>query len=129
MRIRAPGVSQLIRVFDGPERSPRVTTSNAKPTAKCSRCGASAADGATFTVHTAPRSGRTILCQKCAAEAPDSLRCSFCGKAQSEVAKLVAGPQSFICDGCVATCVDILADTNTRWAWLRRIKTLWRLIS
>ena len=31
----------------------------------------------------------------------DLLRCSFCGQAQQEVAKLIAGPGVYICDGCV----------------------------
>ena len=31
----------------------------------------------------------------------DLLRCSFCGRAQQEVAKLIAGPGVFICSGCV----------------------------
>ena len=31
----------------------------------------------------------------------DLLRCSFCGRAQQEAAKLVAGPGVYICDGCV----------------------------
>ena len=30
------------------------------------------------------------------------LRCSFCGKGEAEVSKLVAGPRVYICDGCVA---------------------------
>ena len=38
------------------------------------------------------------------------LRCSFCGKAQSEVRKLIAGPTVFICDECVDVCRDIIAD-------------------
>lgn len=36
------------------------------------------------------------------------LRCSFCGHSAEEVAKLVAGPGVYICDGCVALCVDVL---------------------
>ena len=32
----------------------------------------------------------------------DLLRCSFCGQAQRQVAKLIAGPGVYICDGCVA---------------------------
>ena len=32
----------------------------------------------------------------------DLLHCSFCGKAQQQVAKLIAGPGVYICDGCVA---------------------------
>ena len=35
------------------------------------------------------------------------LHCSFCGKTQHEVAKLVAGPTCFICDECTALCYDI----------------------
>src|ERR1700758_2208066 len=35
------------------------------------------------------------------------LYCSFCGKNQHEVQKLVAGPAVYICDGCVDLCVDV----------------------
>jgi ClpX C4-type zinc finger len=38
------------------------------------------------------------------------LCCSFCLKRQEDVTKLIAGPTVFICDECVAICVDILAD-------------------
>jgi ClpX C4-type zinc finger protein len=38
------------------------------------------------------------------------LRCSFCGNLHTEVAKLIAGPGIYICDGCVGLCVNILAD-------------------
>jgi ClpX C4-type zinc finger len=38
------------------------------------------------------------------------LRCSFCGKGPNQVRKLIAGPVAYICDGCVAICVDIIAD-------------------
>lgn len=38
----------------------------------------------------------------------DCPRCSFCGRTQEEVAKLIAGPEPvFICSDCVALCVDI----------------------
>jgi hypothetical protein len=40
------------------------------------------------------------------------LYCSFCGKSQHEVEKLVAGPSVFICDECTALCVDILFDED-----------------
>lgn len=36
------------------------------------------------------------------------LDCSFCGKWQDEVKKLIAGPTTFICDECVILCFDIL---------------------
>jgi hypothetical protein len=42
------------------------------------------------------------------AASPDTLYCSFCGKSQHEVRKLIAGPQSFICDECVDICTDIV---------------------
>jgi hypothetical protein len=37
--------------------------------------------------------------------------CSFCGRPNTEVTRLVAGPGVFICDGCVALCSEIIADT------------------
>lgn len=37
-----------------------------------------------------------------------TLRCSFCGKDEHEAQKLVAGPNVFICDACVAICVDVM---------------------
>lgn len=40
-------------------------------------------------------------------------RCSFCLKPQTEVQKMVAGPGVFICDGCVALCVPIMAQATT----------------
>ena len=39
-----------------------------------------------------------------------SLRCSFCGKTQNEVRKLVAGPSVYICDECLGICIEILHD-------------------
>ena len=38
------------------------------------------------------------------------LYCSFCGKSQHEVKKLIAGPSVFICDECIAVCNSILED-------------------
>lgn len=38
------------------------------------------------------------------------LYCSFCGKSQHEVKKLIAGPSVFICDECIALCNDIISD-------------------
>jgi hypothetical protein len=37
-----------------------------------------------------------------------ALHCSFCGKSQHEVRRLVAGPTVFICDGCIKLCTDQL---------------------
>ena len=39
-----------------------------------------------------------------------SLVCTFCGKNQAEVKKLIAGPSIFICDECVNLCNDIIAE-------------------
>jgi ATP-dependent Clp protease ATP-binding subunit ClpX len=63
-------------------------------------------------------------------------RCSFCGRSEDQVKRLIAGQGAFICDECVVLCNDVLtADeaspasgektqvTRTR-SWLRR-KALW----
>jgi ATP-dependent Clp protease ATP-binding subunit ClpX len=39
-----------------------------------------------------------------------NLSCSFCGKSQKEVKKLIAGPSVYICDECISLCNDILAE-------------------
>ena len=42
-----------------------------------------------------------------------NLNCSFCGKSQKEVKKLIAGPTVYICDECVALCQELIgADTK-----------------
>jgi ATP-dependent Clp protease ATP-binding subunit ClpX len=38
------------------------------------------------------------------------LVCSFCGKSQDEVKKLIAGPTVYICDECIELCNDIIAE-------------------
>ena len=40
------------------------------------------------------------------------LYCSFCGKSQHEVRKLIAGPTFFICDECVELCMDIIKEES-----------------
>ncbi len=39
-----------------------------------------------------------------------ALRCSFCGKSQSEVKKLIAGPTVYICDECIDLCNEIIME-------------------
>jgi hypothetical protein len=39
-----------------------------------------------------------------------NLACSFCGKSQREVKKLIAGPTVYICDECIELCNDIIAE-------------------
>lgn len=43
---------------------------------------------------------------------PPELSCSFCGKTQDEVQRLIAGPDVYICDECVALCNEIIAQEN-----------------
>ena len=43
-------------------------------------------------------------------EKRESLSCSFCGKSQKEVKKLIAGPTVYICDECIGLCNDIIAE-------------------
>jgi hypothetical protein len=45
-------------------------------------------------------------------ETKSTLYCSFCGKSQHEVRKLIAGPTVFICDECVELCMDIIGEEN-----------------
>jgi ATP-dependent Clp protease ATP-binding subunit ClpX len=43
-------------------------------------------------------------------EGNGSLKCSFCGKSQNDVRKLIAGPTVYICDECIELCNDIIAE-------------------
>ena len=64
------------------------------------------------------------------------LYCSFCGKDETRVSKLVAGPKVYICDACVATASEIidksdggdgskLSSSSSRWrgvlSWIRKL--------
>ena len=40
----------------------------------------------------------------------NKLKCSFCGKTQGQVRRLIAGPGVFICDECVELCMDIIEE-------------------
>lgn len=44
----------------------------------------------------------------------DNIRCSFCGKKQTEVKQLIAGPNIFICDECVKLCNDIMREEEEK---------------
>jgi ATP-dependent Clp protease ATP-binding subunit ClpX len=46
------------------------------------------------------------------ADSKNTLYCSFCGKSQHEVRKLIAGPTVFICDECVELCTDIIREEH-----------------
>jgi ATP-dependent Clp protease ATP-binding subunit ClpX len=47
-------------------------------------------------------------------ETNDQLKCSFCGKSQRQVRKLIAGPGVYICDECIELCNDIIAEEASR---------------
>ena len=47
---------------------------------------------------------------------PHPIRCSFCGRGQDEVARLVSGPSVYICSECVKLCNDILEGESEREA-------------
>lgn len=68
-----------------------------------------------------PKEGRTIVFSKKKKDdkeknADQTLYCSFCGKSQHEVKKLIAGPTVFICNECVVLCMDIITE---EWKSLR----------
>lgn len=52
------------------------------------------------------------MSQKDDKNSKNTLYCSFCGKSQHEVKKLIAGPTVFICNECVDLCVDIIDEEN-----------------
>ncbi len=49
---------------------------------------------------------------KSTTDSKNTLYCSFCGKSQHEVRKLIAGPTVFICDECVELCMDIIREES-----------------
>jgi len=52
------------------------------------------------------------------------LYCSFCGKNQEEVKKLIAGPSVYICDECIELCNEIIAEEQEKEALSRRSSTI-----
>jgi ATP-dependent Clp protease ATP-binding subunit ClpX len=52
------------------------------------------------------------------------LRCSFCGKSQEEVRKLIAGPDVYICDECIALCNEILAEEEGEYRHFSATSTI-----
>ena len=53
---------------------------------------------------------RTSMTKLSGGDSKSTLYCSFCGKSQHEVRKLIAGPTVFICDECVELCNDIIRE-------------------
>ena len=58
------------------------------------------------------------MADKASGDGKNTLYCSFCGKSQHEVRKLIAGPTVFICDDCVELCMDIIRE-ETKSAGLK----------
>ena len=57
------------------------------------------------------------------------LRCSFCRKDESEVSKLVAGPQVYICDACVAIASRLMDGDSHNTSQQQRVEpSVWRTI-
>src|SRR5574339_364061 len=52
------------------------------------------------------------MTSKSGGDSKNTLYCSFCGKSQHEVRKLIAGPTVFICDECVELCMDIIREEH-----------------
>lgn len=50
------------------------------------------------------------------------LYCVFCGKYKSEVRKLIEGPVTLICDGCIYLCVTVLIEGGIRPPWDKYLK-------
>src|SRR5436190_21709460 len=55
---------------------------------------------------------KTTMTKSGGGDSKNTLYCSFCGKSQHEVRKLIAGPTVFICDECVELCMDIIREEN-----------------
>ena len=57
-------------------------------------------------------------------DSKNTLYCSFCGKAEREVKKLIAGPTVFICNECVDICADVLGEQQIEPNWVRRAEAI-----
>jgi hypothetical protein len=54
--------------------------------------------------------GSEHMAEKKGTSSEKTLYCSFCGKSQHEVKKLIAGPSVFVCDECIELCNEIIRD-------------------
>ena len=64
-----------------------------------------------FTISAFPNESRRSVTR--IGESGDLLKCSFCGKTQKQVKKLIAGPGVYICDECIDLCNEIIEDELT----------------
>src|SRR6478752_8831219 len=62
------------------------------------------------------------------------LKCSFCGKSQKQVKKLIAGPGVYICDECIDLCNEIIAEelsetSEVRWEELPKPREVYDVLA
>ena len=67
-------------------------------------------------------------------ESSDLVKCSFCGKSQKQVKKLIAGPGVYICDECIDLCNDIIeeelsGDSEVRFDELPKPKEIYSFLN
>ena len=62
------------------------------------------------------------MAEQASANGEKTLYCSFCGKSQHEVKKLIAGPSVFICDECIDLCNEIIRDELPETEVARQVK-------
>ncbi len=68
--------------------------------------------GLVSAVHKATARSGDTMSKSSGGDSKNTLYCSFCGKSQHEVRKLIAGPTVFICDECVELCMDIIREEH-----------------
>jgi len=75
------------------------------------------------TAESQARDERTLSPAAAQGSAPrKTLNCSFCGKSQHAVRKLIAGPSVYICDECVEICLDIIREEAPIWKVLTLLR-------
>ncbi|MDP7032608.1 MAG: ClpX C4-type zinc finger protein, partial [Gemmatimonadota bacterium] len=55
-------------------------------------------------------------------DTPHAIKCSFCGRGQDEVTKLVSGPSVYICNECIKLCNDIIEEELGRETSTQRME-------
>lgn len=76
------------------------------------QCKAKTASGGRCRNNVLPSNDYCHIHKEGRSEESQTLYCSFCGKSQHEVRRLVAGPSVFICDDCSDLCIDMLWDDD-----------------
>ena len=61
-------------------------------------------------------------------EETKQIRCSFCGRTESQVERLISGPNAFICNECVMLCVDIIEDAAAHEEYFDALAGFWLVV-